>query len=70
MTNDKNHIFLTETESAEGNFNYKIEASDLLLDLKVLLKEYYVATFTGDGSSLMINFNNGQKFRLNLEEVK
>lgn len=70
MTKDNEHIFLTETESAEGNFNFKIEAGDLLFDLKVLLKEYYIATFTDDGKSLLINFNNGQKFKLSLEEIK
>lgn len=69
MADNKNHMFLTETESAAGDFNYKIDANDLLLDLKVLLKEYYIATFTSDGNALLINFNNGQKFKLNLEEL-
>lgn len=70
MAKDNGHIFLTETESAEGVLNFEIDASDLLLDIKVLLKEYYVATFTGDGSALVIKFNNGQKFKLNLEEIE
>ncbi len=70
MAKDNNHIFLTETESAEGGFNFKIDASDLLLDLKVLIKEYYVATFSDEGKSLVISFNNGQKFKINLEEIK
>ena len=48
MADNKNHIFLTETESAAGDFNYKIDANDLLLDLKVLLKEYYIQTYTSD----------------------
>ena len=43
MADNKNHIFLTETESAAGSFDYRVNASDLLLDLKVLLKEYYIA---------------------------
>ena len=50
-----------------GGFDYRVNASDLLLDLKVLLKEYYIATFTSDGNALLINFNNGQKFKLNVE---
>lgn len=69
MPDNKNHMFLTETESAAGSFDYRVNASDLLLDLKVLLKEYYIATFTSDGNALLINFNNGQKFKLNVEEL-
>ncbi len=61
MADNKNHIFLTETESAAGSFDYRVNASDLLLDLKVLLKEYYIATFTSDGNALLINFNNNGK---------
>ena len=70
MAKDNNHIFLTETESAEGGFNFKIDARDLLLDLKGLIKEYYIETFSDEGKSLVISFNNGQKFKINLEEIK
>jgi hypothetical protein len=66
-----NHLFLTETEGAKDNLKYTVGAKDLLIDLKVLLKEYYAATFTEDGSSLIMKFTNGQVFCLNLkEEVK
>ena len=49
--------------------NYKVSIDDMLLDLKVLLKEYYCGTFTEDGKALKIAFNNGQKFLLNMQEV-
>lgn len=55
-------------EGAEGKFDYCVGGHDLLIDIKVLLKEYYAATFSDDGSSLLMQFSNGQKFRLRLEE--
>lgn len=49
---------------------YRINAHDLLIDLKCLCKEFYVMTLTEDGNSLTLCFNNGQKFHLTVEEVK
>lgn len=62
------HIFLPDTEIADAEFQCKVTANDLLLDLKVLMKEYYVATFSEDNGSLKIALNNGQKFHLILLE--
>lgn len=62
------HIFVPATEIADAEFQCKVTANDLLLDLKVLMKEYYVATFSEDNGSLKIALNNGQKFRLILLE--
>lgn len=65
------HEIITETESAkEANFDYKVEAQSILLDLKVLLRDYYAATFTAEGNALKIQFNNGQAFILNIKEVE
>ncbi len=66
----ENHLFVAETEGAKDKFNYNVEAEDIMLDLKVLLKEYYAATFGIDGKSLKISFNNGQKFKLSVSEEK
>ena len=62
------HIFLPDTEIADAEFQCKVTATGLLLDLKVLMKEYYVATFSDDGGTLKIALSNGQKFRLVLIE--
>ena len=62
------HIFVPDTEIADAEFQCKVTANDLLLDLKVLMKEYYIATFSEDNDSLKIALNNGQKFRLILLE--
>ncbi|MDE6362216.1 MAG: hypothetical protein K2N53_05210 [Clostridia bacterium] len=53
----------------ETELNYQVGLDDMLLDLKVLLKEYYCGTFTDEGKSLKISLNNGQKFLLNLKAV-
>lgn len=62
------HIFVPDTEIADAEFQCKVTTNDLLLDLKVLMKEYYIATFSEDNGSLKIALNNGQKFRLVLIE--
>ena len=59
------HIFNAQL----SDMQYQVEIEDLFLDLKVLLKEYYMGTFTNDGKALMLKFTNGQKFRLSLNEV-
>ncbi|MDE6275063.1 MAG: hypothetical protein K2M75_00845 [Clostridia bacterium] len=59
------HIFNMQL----NNLDYKVGVDDMLLDLKVLLKEYYCGTFTDDGNSIKITFNNGQKFILKLTAV-
>lgn len=69
MKNNDNHIFITDLEN-ENKLNYVIDINSLLTDIKVLLKEYYVATFSEDGNNLVLKFNNGQKFKLTLFEEK
>lgn len=63
-----NHLFVPEFDSLEG-LVCKVEAIDLLMDLKVLIKEYYLATLCENGNSVEIAFNNGQKFKLNIVET-
>ncbi len=59
----------TQLEVINNDLNTKIDEQDLLLDLKVLIKEYYCGTFTNDGQSLVLSFFNGQKFALKIEEI-
>ena len=64
------HELVTETESAqETGLAYKVDAESILLDLKVLLRDYYAATFTKDENALKLQFNNGQIFVLKAKEV-
>lgn len=62
------HLFVPQFDGANG-LDFKVELIDLLADIKVLLKEYYIATFDDRGNSLNIKFNNGQKYRLTVEET-
>ena len=65
------HEFVTETESAkEANLDYQVEAESILLDLKVLLRDYYAATFTKEGDALKLQFNNGQTFIISIKEIE
>lgn len=70
MANEKNHLFVTEMESAGQNLQFTVDEKSLLLDLKVLIKEYYAATFSENGNSLLLKFTNGQTFLLTVNEVK
>lgn len=62
------HLFIKDYESANG-LNFKVDVLTLLLDLKYLCKEYYAATFYEDENSLQIQFTNGQKFKIKIEEL-
>ena len=65
------HEFATETEPAQQmELDYQVEAESLLLDLKVLLREYYAATFTPEENALKLQFNNGQVFVVSIKEIK
>lgn len=68
MKKETSHVFLPEYECAEG-LNSVVDEFSLLLDIKALLNEYYLATFSENGNSLDIAFNNGQKFRLTVKEI-
>ncbi|MCI8820320.1 MAG: hypothetical protein HFK02_02840 [Clostridia bacterium] len=63
------HLFGPEMEDAKENLTFKTNSLDLLLDLKVLMKEYYMATFEQDGKYLKLSFQNGQRFRVSVEEI-
>ena len=59
----------TQMAVVENEVMTKIDKQDLLIDLKVLMKEFYLGTFTDDGQSLTLEFFNGQKFALKIEEI-
>lgn len=70
-----NHLFATDIESAtDGKLeedipSWEVDAKDLLLDLKVLIKEYYIATLNSQSNSLLLKFTNGQKFSIVVKEL-
>ena len=68
MESSTKHLFATEYDCVKG-LTYTVDASELLADIKVLMKEYYVATFCNNGNSLKIAFNNGQSFCVTVLEM-
>lgn len=66
---DKEHVLLPKYECLQG-LTCKVDERSLMFDIKVLLKEYYMATFCADGKTLQIALNNGQKFCITIEEIK
>lgn len=68
MKGESEHVFVPEYESAEG-LMWAVYEEEMLCDIKKLLSEYYVATFSADGTSLNISFNNGQKFCVTVKDV-
>ena len=62
---------MNETQTTETNVctaaNWRTTEHDLLFDLKSLIKEYYVATFTESGENLKLSFENGQSFLISVK---
>ena len=53
----------------ETDLIFALSETDLLLDMKVLMKEYYCGTFTESGKGLNLQFTNGQTFILSIKEI-
>lgn len=75
MKDEKNHILVTEYNKQSDledlpDINWKVEPNEILCDIKFLLREYYVATFGIDEKSLILGFNNGQKFKITVSEIR
>lgn len=64
--NDAKKVIENDFGTGSG-FNRTVGADELLLDLKCLMKDYYVATFTESGDALKLRFNNGQAFILTIK---
>ena len=65
---------MNKTKTAETNeknvcsaANWITTEHDLLIDLKCLIKEYYIATFTESGENLKLSFENGQSFLISVK---
>lgn len=57
---------VSETLQQEITRNWFITPSDLIIDLKVLIKEYYCATLLNEENKLKISFQNGQTFYISV----
>lgn len=50
--------------------NERIKKEDLLQEIECALVDCFVAALTREEGSLVMQFENGQKFRLTLQEEK
>lgn len=64
------NLNISAKENGVERLTSVIDEMSLMMDIKVLLNEYYLATFNENGNSLKIALNNGQKFRITVEEMK
>ncbi len=65
----KGHICVSSTDiGKEEKIFYKVQAEEILMDLKYLIKEFYVGIFNNNGNTLVISLSNGQKFNLTITE--
>ena len=65
---------MSKTQAIETNdknictaANWITTEQDLLFDLKCLIKEFYVATFTESEENLKLSFENGQSFLISVK---
>ena len=58
-----------EIDIGETELIFTLSETDLLFDVKALMKEYYCGTFTESGKGLKLQFTNGQKFILSIKEI-
>ena len=57
-------------ENAVDTQSWVCDAQDVLRDIKFFIRESYVGFYSETGESLVVKFNNGQKFRISVVEIK
>ena len=65
------YVPIKEIDCAKDRqFDFFVDEREMLSDLKAIMAEYYVATFTLDESALTVGFSNGQKFRISVKTLR
>ena len=67
MSKEKDHSFVVDDEISD--IKSKTDINGILFDIKYLIKEYYIATFTETGDTLIIQLSNGQVFEVCVREI-
>ena len=55
-------------EQSETQNNYKIDERSLLEEIIITIKDYFCCNIAG-GSSALLHFENGQRFKLTIAQV-
>ncbi len=56
-------------KSKSQTVNEVIEKSQLLTEIMLCIKDYFECTVIREGKSIIITFNNGQKFKLDIAKL-
>ena len=54
----------------KSEFRWACNVDDILRDIKIFMRENYIACYDEDGKDLVVKFNNGQKFSISVNEIK
>ena len=54
----------------EEKFKWIFDTDDILRDIKIFMRENYIACYDEDGKSFIVKFNNGQRFSISVTEIK
>ena len=54
----------------QEDYKWFCDTDDILRDIKVFMRENYIACYDEEGESLILKFNNGQKFKISVNEMK
>lgn len=65
---EKNTIEKTANQMAAAEKQF--DAKSLLEEIEPLLREYFIGGFELNSEAIILNFKNGQIFRLTIEEIK
>ena len=49
--------------------NYRATCHDLKTDFLILLEQYYVGNVKDEGDHFILSFDNGQRFRIDIDEL-
>ena len=67
MNKGKEHSYVVDEEISD--IKSKTDINGILYDIKYLMQEYYIATFSERGDSLIMQLSNGQVFEVCVSEV-
>lgn len=67
MDKDRIHSFVVDEDISD--IRSKTDAKGILLDIKYIIKEYYIGNFSETEDTLVIQLTNGQAFEVCVREI-
>lgn len=60
---------MAKTIIKNTDYNYKTDEKSLTEEIKLALSDYFEGQIENDEKSVLLNLENGQKFRLSVNEI-